>query len=608
LPTALDWSEVDWDKERFPDPPMIVLGAYRRGSTYGQRDGARFQESFEGLRRIAFSEGYGLMYFDEGTRSGHTLAGRATASNMLGFLEWDLIDGIIAPDIKRLTRDHTMQDGDEIARVLLDRQRILITAKPKRVWHLTDPDDYRDYRREVFEAGDDWLEIRTMFWGGMKDRADQVLDNRWPPFFRCRVAFGYKQVVCYERRPGAPHSPGHWGRERWTTDPDASNGKALSGRGHVARTWLKDPAMAHTMAELRDVMLSQPTTGEVLRELRDRGIRNPSGHARRQGDVDWTWPAAALYRLLRAPIYGGTWQWIAQPGETILWKHFDPTVSVDVPELAWWSAAEHEEFCRKFLESYSARRRTVLAHPFAGLARCTTCGASMEAGGKQPHVQGELKGQLACANRYKGCPAPIFMAEDAVRRALDSALPTYLSALPKRLSQLRDEIERDKADPLSAQLEFIKRRQAGLQKIANDPDAVTDEVLAEMRELNTQKRALEAKRAAQPVAVAEAEMAKLIVLMDSEPDAVYAEMTLAEKASFWRLVLRCRRPDCDHDTDGSHVDPPYIDMVRRAAGGSKPRPAVYRVRDVELNAQQPLTQMSIYYAFSLGVGGAWAAD
>lgn len=611
VPEELDWNLVDWDKERFPDRPEIVLGAYRRGSTYGQRYGSRFQETFETLRRIAFSQGYGLVYFDEGTRSGTTLTGRQQLPNLLAFLQWSLIHGIISPDIKRLTRDDTMADGLEIAEVLQQRQGILVTAKPKRVWNLTDPEDYRDYRREVFEAGEDLLDIRDMFWGGMKDRVEQVLRNQWPPFFRGRVAFGYLQVVCYERRPGATDGPGHWGRANWTTDPEAGD-RALSSRSHVARTWVKNPAWIEPLAIVREVLLTEPNAAEALRELRERGVASPWKSRPQVGQPEDTWLAEALYRILKQPIYGGRWQWIAQPGDSPLWKYHDPRTGIEVPELGFWTPAEHALFVRKFLDTYSPRRNTGVAHPFAGLARCTGCGAPLGAGGRASHVTGPLKGQLACPNRTRvegrvWCPAPIFIAEDAVRRALEDALPLYLAELPKKRAVLEQELRQQQADPLGAQLAMIKKRQAAIQKMADDPDVVTDEIMAEMRALNVQRREVEAKRATQQTAIAaEEELRQIDEVLAIRPEQAYAELSVAARATFWRMLLACTDPNCGHGIEGFHVNAPYIDKIKPASGGSRPSPGVYRVRDVQQAVQQGNIHISLSYAFSRG--GSAAAD
>src|SRR6266851_1401280 len=125
----LDYRSVIWDRVRHPGLPEVVLAGYRRGSTPNQRTGHRYLESAEDVVRWGLLQGpeYGVILFDEGTRSGRSIAGRKQMPVLLDYLRAGAIQGIVTEDVKRLTRDQTGIDGLEIARVLQERHGILVT-------------------------------------------------------------------------------------------------------------------------------------------------------------------------------------------------------------------------------------------------------------------------------------------------------------------------------------------------------------------------------------------------------------------------------------------------------------------------------------------------
>jgi hypothetical protein len=344
VPTELDWSQVEWDRERHPERPELVLGGYRRASTYGQRDGWRFQETLGDLKAMAFAKGWGIVLFDEGTRSGQSIADRQQMPLLLEHLRAGLLQGILVPDIKRLTRGKNMVDGDEIAHVLQQRRGMLVTGR--RIWDLRDRFDHQSYRREVFQAGEELISIRNTFYEGMEDRAQAVTHGDAPPFWRGRPPVGYRFAVCYWSRDP---------RQKWTTDQTQGSG-IMTTRGVTIRTLVKDPDAIFAMTSLHRALTQQPSLGEVARALNADDV--PSPWKSKGGEHAYGWSAKLLRQILREPLYAGRWVWVRDPGETDLWYTFNSALARDVPELAYWTPEEHAALHMRFLEGYSPRKQS----------------------------------------------------------------------------------------------------------------------------------------------------------------------------------------------------------------------------------------------------------
>jgi hypothetical protein len=497
-----------------------------------------------------------VVFFDEGTRSGKSIAAREQFPLLLDWLKAGLIQGILVPDIKRMTRDQSMQDGFEIATVLQDHRGKLVTGRPRRVWNLLDPDDYSDYRREVFEAGEEWLDIRTMFYGGMQDRTRQVLRGEWPPFFRSKPGPGYLSAVCYERQGGG-----------WTTDA-AQGIRPLSSRGHTALTWAKDPTATHTFECLREALTEYPTIGEVGRALYAAGIPSPW---QMRGFEVGMWPSKVLYQILKNPTYGGRWQWIQHPGSSTVWRHYDPSETLEVPDLRYWSWTEHEYFRAKFLDGYIPRRRSDHAHPYAGLVACPGCNERMVAAGVYTSgFRDGLRGRIACPNRdvASRCSVRAWHSEEGVKRALEAEFLNKLAELPSRREQLRAELRQVDEDPLDARLAHIKRRQANIIALAMDLDDVTPELQAQQHELAEARRQVEAqlmrRRGSTERGQRETELASVEALLDGEPQAAYAKMTDAVRATLWRLLLKNRPVIIERLEHGNQYRQPRYRVVGEA--------------------------------------------
>jgi hypothetical protein len=176
----LDFKDVIWDRLAHPGRPTVVLGAYRRASTWGQRTGWRFQEAFGELIEAALSLGpeYGVVLFDEGARPGASIAARRQLPVLLEFLQAGLIQGIVITDIKRLTRDQTLTDGAEIARVLQAQRGVLVTRD--RTWDLLDQGDFSDYCRELAASANEITLIRNVLYEGQEKRAQAVVRGDAP--------------------------------------------------------------------------------------------------------------------------------------------------------------------------------------------------------------------------------------------------------------------------------------------------------------------------------------------------------------------------------------------------------------------------------------------
>jgi hypothetical protein len=558
VPAVLDWSVVEWDRERHPERPEVILGGYRRGSTYGQKDGWRFQETLGDLKALVFAKGWGVLLFDEGIKSGQSIAAREKMPVLLDYLRAGLLHGIVAPDIKRLTRDTTMVDGIEIARVLQARRGMLVTGR--RIWDLRDRFDQQAYRREVFQAGEEIISIRNTFYEGMEDRAQAVVRGDAPPFFRGPAAVGYRSVVCYWPKQTGEGAP------KWVTEELKGTGP-MTHRGVVIRTWVKDDAMGATLEAVHEELLRQPTIGEVARALNMRGIASP--WRIRGADQRYGWSAKLIRQILKHPIYWGRWQWIYHQSEdTDLWWSFDGGLHADFPALAYWTEAEAAEFRTRFVDNYSPRRQSKYAHPWVGLGACLGCGGAFIGAGRDQTTKGQ-GAKLRCPEYRtpERCPAGApFMIEDGIRRALDAHFPDVVVQLEGLRDRALTQAAQLKANPVAAQLEALDRRERGLLALAEDPSSVTPQMRTEFREISEARVALQQRLGeAQATDALLARAAALADLLEHDTVAVYEQLEEVDKAVLWRLLLT--------DEQGK-VHPLQIQRVTKGNGLT---PAKYRV-------------------------------
>lgn len=581
VPAELDWSLVEWDKERHPERPAIILGGYRRGSTYGQKDGWRFQETLGDLKSMAFAKGWGVLLFDEGIKSGQSIAARAQASALLDYLRAGLLHGIIAPDIKRLTRDTTMVDGTEIARVLQAQRGMLVTGR--RIWDLRDRFDYSAYRREVFQAGEEIISIRNTFYEGMEDRAQAVVRGDAPPFFRGPASVGYRSVVCYWPKVSGP---------QWVTEEAAGTGPMVN-RGVVIRTWIKDDDTMDALEALHNELLRQPTLGEVVRAMNMRGIASPW----RIGGADqrYGWSAKLVRQILKHPIYWGRWQWIYNQGEdTDVWWSFDGGLHRDFPELAYWTEAEAAEFRAKFIDGYSARRQSKHAHPWLGLGACPGCGQAFIGAGQDQSTKGKF--MKARCPHYRtptlcsdGAPSII---EDGIRRALDAHFPEFVHQLEGIRDRALAQVAQQKANPIAAQLAALDRREDGILALVKSEEDVTPKMRAQMKQIREQRASLQQRMVeAESTDALQARVAKLAQLLEQDPLAVYEQLDEHDKAALWRLLLT--------DNQGQvHALP-----IERVTKGNGLTPAKYRVLASLIVFQESVWMLSRYLTSGLKATG-----
>ena len=233
---SLDYRSVIWDRVRHPGLPEIVLAGYRRSSTPNQRTGHRYLESAEDVVRWGLLQGpeYGVILFDERTRSGSSIAGRKQLPVLLGYLRAGAVQGIVAEDIKRLTRDQTGIDGLEIAHVLREGRGILVTRK--RRYDLRNIRDFEDFQENVLAAGDERREIRDILYEGQEDRAKRVLRGLAAPMFRRWPVVGYRWAIVFAKPPEVVSADDLQCERAWTL---IDNGHPMVSRCGIQKTYTK---------------------------------------------------------------------------------------------------------------------------------------------------------------------------------------------------------------------------------------------------------------------------------------------------------------------------------------------------------------------------------
>lgn len=435
--------------------PRKRIGVYRRVSTVKQLDNERFESSLEDMTEYVQRFGYDVVPYDEGARSGAHLSNRKVASQMLADLKKGVIDGIAAPDVSRFTRGEWMEDGRQIAKALLSVRGLLITRDG--FLDLRRPRDLERYQEELVHAARERRRIARRFWEGHYDRARKAADGvpGEPPFARHRTMLGYRLEILMDEH-GQPR---------------------ITRRGQVKKKLAKNPERKRDMAMLIDALNVCHTTAELYASLRRSGVKGPST-ATPDG-----WVSRDLRCLLRSPLHRGVWHFVRTMGEeATVWfgldprqDEFDPSqVMREVPELAYWTAAQADAWERKFFVSHRpSRGRTAFDHPLLGLLRCPGCHELMLGKGKFGYI---------CPGYNKRiCEAPVIVRESTAQTILLQLLPE----MQAQLNDLRDETRawlRERNDGgLEVQMEALanrERRLLDLYEASTDPPETFKERLA----------------------------------------------------------------------------------------------------------------------------------
>jgi hypothetical protein len=553
LYSSLDFGKVIWDTQAHPEPPEIVLGGYRRASTHGQRQGWRFQETIEDLIQLALGMGpqYGVMLFDEGVRSGSSIAKRGEIAVLLEYLRTGLLHGIVTTDIKRLTRDWTLTDGLEIARVLQGGPGILVTKG--RVWNLRDSRDYQDYRAELLSSAQEISVIRNVMFEGQEKRAQAIARGDAPPMFKGPAPVGYRSVVCY--RPLDP-------TKKWETDPTQSN-EPMIHRGVVIRTWIKCVDCGPHVEALHEELLRNTDAADVARAMNRRGIPAPW----KLRDDTRYWTAKLVRQVLRHSIYWGRWKWVYNPSEdTDLWKSCDPTkYQADLLGLAYWTAEEAVQFEKVYLRPDRRLRSTKEhEHLAVGLIACSACHEVLGEAGRDYSVRQD--GRVYSPTRLRCPKCGRFSSEDGLLRALDDY---FHQVVVDRVGDLRARVERAvkrrRHNPMQACIDAIDRRLAALAIVAL-PGPARPHLQAEIKLLSNRREVLRGELNAAPPMI---DSQRLVELCDSfaiDANCAYNSMSPREKSALWRIILR--------DDDGNLTP---IEMVRVKKGNSQKSPGRWAV-------------------------------
>jgi hypothetical protein len=533
---------VIWDRARHPGLPEIVLGGYRRGSASNQRTGHRYLESAEDVVRWGLLQGpeYGVILFDEGTRSGSSIAGRKQMPVLLDYLRAGAVQGIVTEDIKRLTGDQTGIDGLEIARVLQERRGILLTRR--RRYDLRNGRDFEDFQESVLAAGEERREIRDTFYEGQEDRAKRVLRGLAAPMFRRWPVVGYRWANVFAKSPDVLSADDLQCERAWTL---IANGHPMASRGVIQKTYTKcDVCGPWVEAVRRELNAGHMTLSAVAAALNKAGIKSPWKSKGRGGAAAWS--GQLLIQMILDPTYYGLWQWVKNPSASVdVWLSIKPTYSKAFPELAYWSDREAQEWKARYVDSRVPMKHRITEHPLVGLVACWECGDPFLAAGSGHHVPSRPShkpegGKLRCRNARNGkCAKPVYIDEGRVWTVLDAIFPSFV----RRVGNVRERAERhvanQKPDVKLSQLEALDRREAGLIALAGaGQESVTPMMRTELERIKRQRLKLQQKLAAVPSSRTLTEhTAMLSSSRADDPIEIYSAVTYPERAALWRLAL-----------------------------------------------------------------------
>jgi hypothetical protein len=329
-----------------------------------------------------------IVPFNEQQVSGRDLAKRKVLLAQLERLERGEADGIAYYDIKRLTRNELGIDGGIIAKQLIRLRAVLVTYR--KIFELWKESDLKDFQFECMLAGIDVRGIRDTFWRGLFQRADsEAFQMGKPPI-------GYTN-----RKETALNS---------------------KGREVVRKILEKDPAQADMMTRMIALLDECHSLGEVCRQLNQAGMLL-TARGEQRGEKIVPWKPNNLRRMLENTLYAGQWYFGRNSKrESAVWEGREHRrFHHEVPELAYWSAADAIRWRRKFHPTGAwvpQSRARKYSRGLIGVLACVTCGRPMVSAGQLGYQ---------CSSQRNGlCPAAQVLSERGALIALREILPALL--------------------------------------------------------------------------------------------------------------------------------------------------------------------------------------
>ena len=362
-----------------------------------------------------------IVPFDEQQVSGRDLAKRKILLAQLERLARREADGIAYYDIKRLTRNELGIDGGIIAKQLIALRALLVTYR--KIYELWKEADLKEFQFECMLAGIDVRGIRDTMWRGLFQRADSE------PFQMGKAPIGYRN-----RREIAVKS---------------------NGREAVRTILEKDPDQAEMMDRLVQWLDECHSLGEVSRRLNQAGYLLVA-RGEHRGERIQPWKPLTMRRMFDNPQYAGKWKFgkfsarmspVWEGRETRRFEH-------EVPELAYWTAAQALQWRRKFSPRNEVpwSRARKYARGLIGVLACVTCG--------RPMVSAGALGYQCSSQRNGMCPAAQVLGEKPALEALRTILPDLLpTAEALKAENARQALHDERVDELMSRMAVLEQQQ-----------------------------------------------------------------------------------------------------------------------------------------------------
>lgn len=506
-PAWLEHHQVVWDQTSGV-LPTIIIGVYRRASTLGQVTGYRQQTMIDDMTDVVLRKGpaYGVIVFDEGNRSGTTLSGRAVAQRMIASLERGIIQGIAAPDVKRLCRDEWLGGGREMARALRKQRGILILDRGDEL-NLRKRFHLKAFMHELKQASDEIGEITYTMYSGIVARARQTAEGKVEPMFRGPAPYGYRHVDCRDE-----------------------HGDIIRNRGVVRRTLEKNPEHAQGMELLIDLLKSESSINQVAIKL-NRALIGADIHT---GAYSHGWTGQRIRGLLQNPAFAGLWRPVRQRKSDI-WDDFDEIdVTTTVPYLAYWSDIEAQQWLEKFSPKL-IRRPRLFERPFIGVLVCSNCQGLMQSAGY--HGYRCRYDQAARQSRRTPCTKPQVIAPATAHAALRTLFADNCPRLAATLvTEHQRQVMERADDPVLSALAVLDQQEEALLDLVQG-GTMSEKARQRYAWIQGERVRLRAKQARQAtiVRLSDDDIA-LFTQLSEHPLDVYDEFTPGQQAEVWRKM------------------------------------------------------------------------
>jgi hypothetical protein len=480
---------------------MITIGLLIRNSTMRQVGNFRSEAQADLAQRIQ-QNGYGVRLYDEQGTSGAELSKRRVTLQMLDDLKRNVIQGIAAYDVKRLTRDEFGIDGATLARRIVEAGGLFLTFD--REYNLRNDDDLLQFQFQCFIAGIDWRNIRNTLWSGIFKKLEQE-----PVYMK--TPLGYM------------------------TATDAHDKK------HVQ----KNPAHEHVLAELARLFDECESLAEVVRTLNTHGPQRPAFRGR--GGTSSSWHMYGLRYILRNPIYVGVFSFGTDAKHrSTVWDKFalDPITKKPKdflqhrPELAYWEPAQVRRWQRKFAKPANARvmRGLKSRHPLLGVLDCVSCGNRMI---------GHGLGTYACSAVGTGrgrkgfaCLVPQLLRENAAMQILRHELPRALRDAQDIAESARAQLTTHAPSPTAQRLAFLEDRVQVLGQKVLESDSSVDTLVAAIKKADAEIAELRDRVADEEDArLADEDLAKTCELLLNSPVEAFDRLTADKQARVYTLLF-----------------------------------------------------------------------